>query len=156
DNNAGRTRASAGESRLPAATPSALAAPEAFDVDITLSIAATAPTAGSPAACERFLTHPPSSMSTATTAVSRISRPSIDRCRIPPSGGSQYSDWFSGPIAVQVQLATGHRQRRAVDKVKQRTVDSLDQGRQLTLVRRLDDEHAACFSRWEPAIVQIV
>src|SRR5580765_3334887 len=117
---------------------------------VTPSMAVTAAIAGSPAASARFLTDPPSSISTATTVASRISRPTIDRY------WRRSTLILSRPVTVQVQLTAGNGQRHTVDELKQRAVDSLDEGGQLTLVGRLDDEHTARLGRREPPVVQVV
>src|SRR5262245_3047297 len=61
------------------------------------------------------------------------------------------------PVRVHVKLAAfeGQGQHAGV-RLKERAVYALEQGSQLTLVRRLHDQHARTFARRKPPIVQIV
>src|SRR4051794_31209365 len=63
------------------------------------------------------------------------------------------------PVGVDLHLASDQRLRDRVDglvRVKQRAVDPLEQQRELALVRRVDDEHAAARLGREAPIVEVI
>jgi hypothetical protein len=65
-------------------------------------------------------------------------------------------DFVPGPVAVEVQLAPVDGQERSLIRRKQDPINPLEQHPELTLVRRLDDDHPARFVRWKAPVVEVV